>query len=159
GVSVMLGSTFLGGLPTWIWGSDEQKETLAREVLGGNPVSMAISEAAHGSDINANAAVALRDGADLVLTGSKWPSGDATKARFVTVYARTGEGAIFSMIMVDKEQLAPDSWTNLPLAQMVGLRGHDVSGITFDGSRVPDSVIIGPEGAGLGQSLKFLQIT
>lgn len=159
GVSVMLGSTFLGGLPTWIWGSDEQKEIFAREILGGNPTSMAISEAAHGSDVNANEAVARREGTDLVLTGSKWPAGNATKARLVTVYARTGEGAIFSMIVVDKEQLAPDSWVNLPLVKMVGLRGHDVSGITFDGSRVPDSAIIGPEGTGLGQSLKFLQIT
>ncbi len=63
------------------------------------------------------------------------------------------------MIMVDKEQVDPDSWVNLPPIKTVGLRGHEVSGITFDGCRVPDSAIIGPEGAGLGQTLKFMQIT
>ncbi|MEU1184209.1 acyl-CoA dehydrogenase family protein [Streptomyces sp. NPDC005820] len=58
-VSVRLGSTFLGGLPAWLWGSGAQRETLAREILGGRPTSMAISEAAHGSDFNSNEAVAM----------------------------------------------------------------------------------------------------
>src|SRR4029450_9223690 len=46
-----------------------------------------------------------------------------------------------------------------PPVKTVGLRGHDLSGVVFDGCRVPASAVIGRDGAGLTQTLKLLQIT
>jgi alkylation response protein AidB-like acyl-CoA dehydrogenase len=158
-LAIRLGSTFLGALPTWLWGSPQQKDSLAKEILSGGVASFGVSEADHGSDIVGNDTVAKRAGAELVLTGAKWPIGNATRARFVTVLARIEDGRRFSLILVDKEQVDSKSWSALPLVKTVGLRGHDLSGITFDGCRVPASAVIGPDGAGLGQTLKLLQIT
>lgn len=158
-IAIMFGSAFLGALPVWLWGSTEQKENLAGEILGGTLASFAVSEADHGSDISAGETIAGREGSEFALTGSKWPIGNATRARFVTILARMGDGRNFSLFLADKEQLDPGTWANLPPVKTVGLRGHDLSGITFDGCRLPTSAIIGREGVGLGQTLKLLQIT
>jgi alkylation response protein AidB-like acyl-CoA dehydrogenase len=157
-IGVMYGSAFLGAVPVWLWGSDEQKRTLAKEILDGGMVAFGASEADHGSDISANETTARRDGDAYVLTGSKWPIGNATRARFVTILARTGKGSSFSLFLVDKSKV-DRGLSSLPPVKTVGLRGHDLSGVTFDGCRVPASAVIGHDGAGLTQTLKLLQIT
>lgn len=158
-IAVMFGSALLGANPVWLWGSDEQKQNLAKEILAGKLTCFGVSEADHGSDVLASETVADRQGDDLVLTGAKWPVGNATRARFVTTFARMGDEARFSLLLVDKEDLDPDRWHNLPYVKTVGLRGHDLSGIVYDAARLPASCIIGREGVGLVQTLKALQIT
>jgi alkylation response protein AidB-like acyl-CoA dehydrogenase len=157
-IGVMYGSAFLGAVPVWLWGSDEQKRTLADEILDGGMVAFGASEADHGSDISANETTARRDGDAYVLTGRKWPIGNATRARFVTVLARTGKGSAFSLLLVDKSAV-DRGLSNLPPVKTVGLRGHDLSGVVFDGCQVPASAVIGRDGNGLTQTLKLLQIT
>jgi alkylation response protein AidB-like acyl-CoA dehydrogenase len=158
-LAVMHGSAFLGALPVWLWGSEQQKKEVATEILGGGLAAFAVSEADHGSDISASETVALTEGDGLVLTGSKWPAGNATRARFVSAFARTGRGRSFSILLVDKEKADPATWSHLPFVKTVGLRGHDLSGIAFDGCGLPASAVIGPQGAGLAQTLKLLQVT
>jgi alkylation response protein AidB-like acyl-CoA dehydrogenase len=158
-IAVVFGSALLGANPVWLWGSDEQKANLAEALRSGQLVCFAVSEADHGSDVLATETIAPRDGDELALTGVKWPVGNATRARFVTVFARTDGDAKFSLLLVDKERLAPESWSVLPLAKTVGLRGHDLSGISFQAARLPCSAVIGHEGVGLVQTLKTLQIT
>ncbi|GAB2875260.1 acyl-CoA dehydrogenase family protein [Streptomyces mayteni] len=158
-VAVMFGSALLGANPVWLWGTDVQKKMLAHEILRGRLTCFGVSEADHGSDVLANETTARRDDDQLVLSGTKWPVGNATRARFVTTFARMGDERKFSLLLVDKEQLAPGSWSNLPFVKTVGLRGHDLSGIVYDGARLPASSIIGREGIGLVQTLKALQIT
>ncbi|MFC5750559.1 acyl-CoA dehydrogenase family protein [Actinomadura rugatobispora] len=159
-VAVMYGSGLLAVNPVWLWGDPRQQKAVAEGVLDGDLACFGVSEADHGSDVMACEAQAVpkaHDG-DLVLTGTKWPVGNATRGRFVTAYAKTGPRD-FSLILVDKQDLDPGEWSVLPPVRTVGLRGHDLSGVVFEGARVPADAIIGRPGSGLVQTLKTLQIT
>ncbi|MFI2029813.1 acyl-CoA dehydrogenase family protein [Streptomyces buecherae] len=158
-LAVMFGSALLGANPVWLWGTDEQKKLLAEEILRGQLTCFGVSETDHGSDVLSNETTATRDGEEFVLSGTKWPVGNAIRARFVTTFARMGDDPRFSLLLVDKERLEPGTWWNSPTVKTVGLRGHDLSGITYDGARLPASAVIGDEGIGLVQTLKALQIT
>ncbi|MGI5326120.1 acyl-CoA dehydrogenase family protein [Actinomadura nitritigenes] len=157
-VAVMYGSGLLAVNPVWLWGDDRQRRTVADGVLNGDLACFGVSEADHGSDVMASESEAVSKGDELVLTGTKWPVGNATRGRFVTTYARTGPRD-FSLLLVDKTALDPESWSTLPPVRTVGLRGHDLSGVVFDGARLPADCVIGRRGAGLVQTLKTLQIT
>lgn len=157
-IAVAYGSALLGVNPVWLWGTAEQRETVAGAILGGSLACFGVSEADHGSDLRASEAVAVDADGGLLLSGSKWPVGNATRGRFVTVYARTGERD-FSLLLVDKEAVDPARWSNLPYVRTVGLRGHDLSGIVFDRVPVGRESVIGRAGTGLVQVLKALQIT
>ncbi|MEU0028939.1 acyl-CoA dehydrogenase family protein [Streptomyces sp. NPDC006335] len=157
-VAVMFGSALLGVNPVWLWGDEEQRKRVADGLLAGELACFAVSEPDHGSDLQGNATTALAEGDTFVLTGEKWPVGNATRGRFVTVFA-TVEGRGQTLLLVDKEQLEPGSWSNHPFVRTAGLRGHDLSGIVFDGARVPRGAVLGRNGAGLIEVLKALQIT
>ncbi|MEU5884431.1 acyl-CoA dehydrogenase [Spirillospora sp. NPDC047279] len=157
-LAVMYGSGLLAVNPVWLWGNDRQQELVADGVLKGDLACFGVSEADHGSDVMACEAEAESDDDDLVLNGTKWPVGNATRGRFVTTYARTGSRD-FSLILVDKDGLDPAMWDVLPPVRTVGLRGHDLSGIIFNDARVPAGGVIGRRGSGLVQTLKTLQIT
>ncbi|WP_216858494.1 acyl-CoA dehydrogenase family protein [Actinomadura verrucosospora] len=157
-VAVMYGSGLLAVNPVWLWGDDRQRAAVAEGVLNGDLACFGVSEADHGSDVMASESEAVSEDGALVLTGTKWPVGNATRGRFVTTYARTG-ARDFSLLLVDKTTLDPGSWSTLPPVRTVGLRGHDLSGVAFDGARLPADCVIGRRGAGLVQTLKTLQIT
>ncbi|MFD0857025.1 acyl-CoA dehydrogenase, partial [Actinomadura adrarensis] len=126
--------------------------------LRGDLACFGVSEADHGSDVLSNEARAESEDDDLVVSGTKWPVGNATRGRFVTTYVKTG-ARDFSLVLVDKHALDPATWSVLPPVRTVGLRGHDLSGVSFDNARVARDSIIGRPGAGLVQTLKTLQIT
>lgn len=158
-IAVMFGSALLGANPVWLWGSEPQQERLARALLGSGLTCFGVSEANTGSDLRATGTSVSPDGGELVLSGAKWLVGNATRARFITTFARMGSGPRFSLLLVDKEELASGTWSALPLIRTAGLRGHDLSGIEFREARLPGSAVIGREGTGLVQTLKALQIT
>lgn len=157
-VSVMFGSALLGVNPVWLWGEEEQRARVARGLLDGDLACFAVSEPDHGSDLGTNETTAAPDGDGYVLTGEKWPVGNATRGRFLTVYAAV-EGVGPSLLLVDKRRLAAGSWDNHPFVRTVGLRGHDLSGITFRRTAVPAGALLGRPGGGLAQILQVLQIT
>ncbi|MEU2365120.1 acyl-CoA dehydrogenase family protein [Streptomyces noursei] len=157
-VAVMFGSAVLGVNPVWLWGDAEQRAKVARGILGGDLACFAVSEPDHGSDLGTNETAAVPHAGGYLLTGEKWPVGNATRGRFVTVYAAV-EGAGSSLLLLDKEELDDGSWDNHPFVRTVGLRGHDLSGITFQDTRVPAGSLLGRPGAGLVEILQVLQIT
>jgi alkylation response protein AidB-like acyl-CoA dehydrogenase len=157
-LSLPLGSTMLGSNPVWLWGDAAQRARVAGHVMSGRFGGFAMSEAAHGSDLLASDVVAEPDADGYRLTGSKWPIGNATRGEFLTVFARTGPSA-FSLLLVDHADLEPGRWRNEAGVNTLGLRGHDLSGVTFDDCPVPGSALLGAEHTGFAQALKTLQIT
>jgi alkylation response protein AidB-like acyl-CoA dehydrogenase len=157
-VAVVFGSTLLGAIPVWLWGNAEQRAAVARGLLDGALVCFAVSEPDHGSDLASNETTTARSGGEFVLSGEKWPVGNAVRGRFVTVYA-TVDGTGPSLLLLDKERLEPGTWHNRPAVRTVGLRGHDVSGIVFQGTRVPASALLGRPGGALASVLQVFQIT
>ncbi|MEO3814835.1 acyl-CoA dehydrogenase [Sphaerisporangium sp. B11E5] len=157
-VAVTYGSALLAANPVWLWGDARQKQALAGELLTGGLACFGVSEVDHGSDLQATEAALVPDGDGFRLTGLKWPVGNATRARFVTALARSGEHGL-SLVLVDKERLPPGTWTCLPFVRTLGLRGHDLSGVEFHGAPLPGDAVVGAPGIGMTQVLKTLQIT
>ncbi|MBB5113240.1 alkylation response protein AidB-like acyl-CoA dehydrogenase [Micromonospora echinospora] len=157
-LAVSFGTTLLGANPVWLWGTDQQRQWLASRLLAGDLGSFAMSEREHGSDLAGCQVSARREGDRYVLDGEKWPVGNATRGTFCTVYARTGPRQ-FSLLLVDKRRLPAQRHHNSPGVPTVGLRGHDLSGITFTDCPVPADSLLGSPGAGIPQTMKTLQIT
>ncbi|WP_261800615.1 acyl-CoA dehydrogenase family protein [Streptomyces sp. PBH53] len=162
-VAVAHGKTFLGSVPTWVAGTDEQRRTLARRVLAGAVVSWGLTEPGHGSDLLAGelTAAPTADGG-WRLDGAKWPINNATRGDLISVLARTApEGGPrgFSQLLVDKHVLAPGTFSPLPKEPTHGIRGADISGIRFTGAKTPADALTGRPGDGLDIVLRSLQLT
>nr|WP_237540424.1 acyl-CoA dehydrogenase [Streptomyces sp. SID4917] len=141
--------------------------------MAGVPVSLGLTERAHGSDLLAGevrtddcvartAGPAADTAGHWLVSGEKWLINNATRGAVLSLLTRTrpdGGPRGFSVLLVDKRELAPDTYRHLPKIPTHGIRGADISGIAFDGARVPRGALVGAEGAGLEIVLKALQLT
>ncbi|MEU8874328.1 acyl-CoA dehydrogenase [Streptomyces javensis] len=162
-VALSHGKTYLGAAATWIAGEPEAARRLGRRIAEGTPVSCALTERHHGSDLLAGEVTArpAPDGGWL-LSGEKWPINLATRAGLVTVLARTDEGGGprgFSLFLVDKSRLAPQRFTHLPKVPTYGIRGADISGIAFHDAPLPEEALIGRVGEGIEIIVKALHFS
>ncbi|MGW4730237.1 acyl-CoA dehydrogenase family protein [Streptomyces shenzhenensis] len=160
------GKTYLGGVCVWVAGSAEQGARLGADIMAGVPVSLGLTERAHGSDLLAGEVRTdgtAADGADhWLVSGEKWLINNATRGSVLSLLTRTrpdGGPRGFSVLLVDKRELDEGSYRHLPKIRTHGIRGADISGIAFDGARVPRGALVGAEGAGLEIVLKALQLT
>jgi len=163
-VAIGHGKTYLGGVCVWVAGDRPQAERLAARVRAGAQVSLGLTERAHGSDLLAGQTAAEHDPVlgNYRITGEKWLINNATRGALLTLLARTAPGGGprgFSVLLVDKRQLAPGGYQHLDKVRTLGIRGADISGITFRGAEVPDAALIGLPGTGLETVLKALQLT
>jgi alkylation response protein AidB-like acyl-CoA dehydrogenase len=161
-VAVAHGKTFLGAVAAWVGGSDEQKHRFAEIIRGGGQLALALTEQSHGSDLLASEVEAEPVAGGYRLRGEKWLINNATRSRALTVFAKTSEKGGprgFSLLLVDKEEAARESFSYLPKIRTHGVRGADISGIRFDGTFVPAEARVGNEGAGLEVMLKGFQLT
>ncbi|AQZ67814.1 Butyryl-CoA dehydrogenase [[Actinomadura] parvosata subsp. kistnae] len=154
--------TYLGSVAVWVAGTPEQAAALARRVLGGEVVSLALTERDHGSDLLAGSVTATPDAFHHRIDGEKWLINNATRGDLVCVLARTGapgEARGHSLFLVDKHALPEGTYRCLPKVPTHGVRGADISGIAFTGAEVPAGAMVGEPGGGLEVLLKALQIT
>lgn len=154
--------TFLGAAPVWVAGTQAQAVDLGRQIVAGARVSWALSEPGHGADLLASEVTARREGDRYLVDGVKWPVNNATRGTHACVLARTdpaGGGRGFSLFLAEKAGLAPGSYRHLPKARTHGIRGADISGIAFDGARLPESALVGEPGGGIETVLLSLQLT
>lgn len=165
-VAIAHGKTYLGGVCVWTAGSPELGDAVGRLIMEGHPVSWALTERAHGSDLLAGDVIAEEAAEDGVpgyrLAGEKWLINNATRGTALCVLARTsfdGGTRGYSLFLVDKRDLAPGASTPLPKEHTLGIRGADISGIRFDGAFVPGDRMVGPPGWGLEIVLQSMQIT
>lgn len=160
--AVAHGKTYLGTAPVWLAGDAGQAARTAAEVLAGTPVAWALSEPDHGADLLHGATTATAREGGYRLDGFKWPINNATRARYVTVLARTGTAGDArgqSLFLVDKRALPPGSWRPSAKVATHGIRGVDISGIIFEGADVDRSALLGAAGTGLETVLRSLQLT
>ena len=123
-------------------------ERVARPVLEGRRiVSLAITEPDGGSDVAGLRTRAVRDGDDLVVTGSKLYITSGTRADFLTTAVRTGgDGAHgISLLVIDSD--LPGVTVSAPLKKM-GWLCSDTAEIRFDEVRVPAANLVGAEDSG-----------
>jgi alkylation response protein AidB-like acyl-CoA dehydrogenase len=158
--AVGLALNSLGFMPAWILGTPEQNSALVADMKRGSSVAWGLSERVHGSDLVANEVLAEKTEGGWLLTGEKWPIGNATVADKVVVFARTGKRpgpAAYSLFVLDKWRAEPGTVDDLPFEDLYGTRALDLSGVRMQRAYVPDSAMIGREGQGLEIALKTSQ--
>jgi alkylation response protein AidB-like acyl-CoA dehydrogenase len=163
-VAVGHGKTYLGGVCVWISGTPEQARRLAEDIRAGVPVSLALTERAHGSDLLAGDVRGEPDEAGgWRISGEKWLINNATRGSLLSVLTRTSEDGGprgFTVLLVDKRPMTPgEHYRCVDKIHTHGIRGADISGIAFDGAPVPADAAVGGEGGGVETVLKALQLT
>ena len=160
--AVAHGKTFLGAVCPWVAAPELARTVVAPMILAGDSVAWGLTERGRGSDLLATRTTARPDGTAWILDGEKWMVNNATRGRAMTVLARTGDTPgprSLSLFFLDKHET--DTTTLTPTAKIVthGIRGADISGLTFDHTHVPPARLVGAEGEGLEIVLKSLQVT
>ncbi len=146
----------LGMLPVINWGSDELKQRyLPRVASGERQASYCLSEADAGSDVAAMRTRAVRDGADYLLTGTKYWITNAGISDTYTVFAVTDPSAGrrgISCFVVEADwgvEVAPHE-------DKMGVRGSPTAAVSFDEVRVPAANLVGEEGMGFAIAMHTL---
>jgi alkylation response protein AidB-like acyl-CoA dehydrogenase len=139
-----------------LFGTPEQKERFLPSFLRADELACQLfSEPGAGSDLASLSTRAVRDGDDWVVTGQKvWTSG-AQFAQWGELIARTDpdapkhKGLTAFLLPLDSPGV-----TIRPLRQMSG--GTSFNEVFLDEVRLPDSMRLGPEGAGWKVTLATL---
>jgi alkylation response protein AidB-like acyl-CoA dehydrogenase len=156
-------TTLFWSFLTWMAGSEEQKQKLARYIMDEHgAMCLGYSEREHGSDLVGGELTATKVPGGYLLNGEKWPINRATISGISYILAKTepaGGPKCLTLFMVDKRELDPSQYYNLPKILTHGIRASDMSGIGFKDCFVPDSMRLKEEGDGLELALKGFQIT
>ncbi|MEA5535106.1 acyl-CoA dehydrogenase [Crocosphaera sp. XPORK-15E] len=156
-------TTLFWSFITWMAGTPEQKKMLSHFIKNENgAMCLGYSEREHGSDLVGGDLTAKKVPGGYILNGEKWPINRATISGISYILAKTdpeGGPKCLTLFMVDKRELNPDNYYNLPKILTHGIRASDMSGIGFKDCFVPDSMRIKEEGDGLEFALKGFQIT
>jgi alkylation response protein AidB-like acyl-CoA dehydrogenase len=164
-VAIALGQTLLGAIPVLLAGSADQRRVLGRHLDAGGFGCLALTEREHGSDLSRTetAVASLGDGG--ALSGTKWLINNATVGATYTVLVRAAAAdgdrrrTGLDLLYLDKASLDPARWRTLPKIPTLGIRGADISGVSFDRCPVSPASAVGKPGGGLETTLKTLQIS
>lgn len=156
-------TSFMAGVNIWTSGDAAQRERLARILTGGGKVSVAYHELPHGNDFVRNEFEARPvEGGGYLLNGAKQIINNADRADAWVLFSRTSPAPgsrSHSVLFVEREGLATDTWQVLPRYDAVGVRGCHLSGLRFDNTSVPASALVGEAGKGVESALRAFQIT
>ncbi|GAA2509218.1 acyl-CoA dehydrogenase family protein [Streptomyces longisporus] len=140
-------------------GTPEQAKTVADWVQEGRTVAFALSEERSGSDVLAGECRldTAKDGG-FRLTGRKWLVGRGATADAAVVVARTAARgpAAFTAVLLGPRELS--RVRREPAQPVTGMRGIDFADLTFDGTPVPQSAVIGDPGGGLAGAMRAQQV-
>ncbi len=147
----------LGAGPIYNFGSEEQKKKyLPALTSGGKLASFGLTESHAGSDAAAARTVAVTDGDEFVINGSKVFITNAGFADTFVILASTGnhdgKNELTNFIV---ESGTPGLIIGPPEKKM-GWRGSDTRSLTFENLRVPSENILGNKGEGFKQFMKTL---
>jgi acyl-CoA dehydrogenase len=141
------------------FGTEDQKQKWLPKLCSGEYVgAIAMTEPDAGSDLQAIRTVAVRDGDEYVINGTKTMISNGTHCGLVIVVAKTSDapGAKgISLIMVEPDGLA--GFERGRELQKIGLKGQDTRELIFTDCRVPvENVLGGVEGQGFIQLMTQL---
>ena len=125
--------------------TDEQKKRWLPKMAKGEIISaIAMTEPGTGSDLQAVTTTAKKDGDDYIVNGSKTFITNGYMCDLVIVVAKTGENEI-SLIIVEE---GAEGFTKDKPLKKIGMKAQDTCQMYFDNVRVPQSNLLGMEGAG-----------
>ncbi|MFC4634279.1 acyl-CoA dehydrogenase family protein [Dokdonia ponticola] len=157
GLSFSIGAHLLAcTIPILKYGSETQKREYLPMLCGGSWIATnAITEQKSGSDVFKMSSIAHKVKNGYILNGEKNYCTNAPVADLAVVYAMTNEqkgalGGISSFILEKKYFETSDK------IEKMGLRTALMGDITFKDSELPNSTLIGKEGAGTVQFTKSM---
>lgn len=147
----------LGCMPIYLFGTEEQKKQYLTPLCKGEAVgAFGLTEPNAGSDAGATKTVAVLEGDEWIINGSKCFITNAAYARFVTITAVTdkslGKRGISSIIVPTD---AP-GFTIRSSYEKLGLHGSNTTELFFDNVRVPKENLLGELNKGFKQFLQVL---
>lgn len=161
--AIALAQTFLGVLPVWIAGNNEQKARAAEILKNDGLNCLALTEELYGSDLQGNqVTITELDDEHFQIQGEKWCINNATKGKALSLFARSNEAGGeqgFSLLYVDKEAIDLSTTSNIPALRTHGIRGADISGINFHSTPIKKTAVLDRVGKGLNITLRTLQIS
>ena len=158
GIAQELCSLSFGAEELLLFGTEEQKKKWLPPLFSGNAImGFAITEPDAGSDTAAATTTAVLEGDEYVINGSKVMIGNGTVGTFILVYCLTNpeverKTARHSIIIVETDR---DGYKADPMHGKMGLRASDTAAIYFNNVRVPKENLVGAEGNGFIQLMKF----
>lgn len=144
------------------YGSEAQKQKWLPKMASGEMVSaIAMTEPGTGSDLQAVATTAIRQGDHYVLNGQKTFLTNGMTASLICVVAKTDpteNGKGISLIMVETESVEGEGgFSRGRNLEKLGLKAQDTAEIFFDDVKVPAENLLGSaEGKGFVQLMEQL---
>jgi short/branched chain acyl-CoA dehydrogenase len=154
----------LGAMPLFRHGTQTQKDEWLPELLSGRGLAgFGLTEAEAGTDAAATRTLAVLDGGEWVIDGSKQfiTNSGTPISRFVAITAVTGQlkrsdGSVSKEISTIIVPHGTPGFTVEAAYDKVGWRASDTHPLTFDSVRVPEANLLGERGRGLANFLQTL---
>ncbi len=151
-VGLILAVQGLGGIPLLLAGTDQQKREYVPQLASGEWLAAyALTEAGAGSDAQALATTARRDGDAWVLDGSKRFITNAGVAQLYTVFARAEEGISAFLVRPDDPGFGVGR-----IEPKMGIKGSTTGELNFDACRIPADRLLGEPGSGFALAMRVL---
>jgi len=145
----------LGSMPIYLYGTEEQKQKYLVPLASGEGIgAFGLTEPSAGSDAGGTRTIAVLDGDEWVITGSKVFITNATYARTVVLTAVTDKAnrGISAFIVPTN---TPGFATSKPYEKL-GMRASNTVEVILDNVRIPRENLLGPLNAGFKQFLSTL---
>jgi len=159
GLGQIFSQTTFGAQELLLYGSEEQKKKYLPPLVKGDWVmGFAITEPEAGSDAASVITRAARVGDEYVIDGNKVMISNGTEAKFLLVYCLTHpEEAIksnrHSILLVETDRTG---YKADKIHGKMGLHASDTANVYFNNVKVPKENLVGAEGDGFIQLMKFL---
>jgi len=159
GLGQVLAQTIFGSEQIVLFGTEEQKKKYLPPLAKGEWVcGFSITEPEAGSDPASAITSAIRNGDEYVIHGNKVMISNGSIAHFLLVFCLTHPHASskskrHSVILVETDQ---PGYKADKIRGKMGVRAADTSNIYFNDVRVPRDNLIGIEGNGFIQLMRFL---
>ena len=132
------------------YGTEEQKQRWLPKMASGELVAgVCMSEPGTGSDLQAVATTAIRDGDEYILNGQKTFVTNGQSAELLVVVCKTDPslgGRGISLLVVETEEV--EGFSRGRNLVKLGQKAADTSELFFDNVRVPVANLLGEEGRG-----------
>src|SRR5947208_4030267 len=145
----------LGTLRISYFGNEEQKRQWLPDLASGRKLAaFGLTEPNAGSDAGATRTTARLEDGEWVIDGAKLfiTNAGTDITACVTITALTGEGEISNIIVPN----GTPGYVISPPMQKLGWRASDTRELSFQGTHVPETNLLGPRGEGFRQFLQIL---
>ncbi len=154
GIALAFAGSALGALPIIISGTDEQKQKYLSRIAKGTVAAFAVTEPNAGSDAAGMQTVAVKDGDDYIINGTKQWITNGGEADIYSVFAMTDKtkgarGA--SCFAVEK---GTPGFSFGKKEDKLGIRASATRELIFQDCRIPAKNLLGKEGTGFMTAMK-----